>query len=382
MVTITLTNNNPHSQDKNVAINLSNGICIFPDGRGVSLKHFLQQTDFNHPLLSEHFTQTPDYKFQYEYDNIRELFHAPIFVYSTLLHVGKPLLCTFKINPSRQYQAHKLTDDLYFSINSNKAAVESITINQLNRIVSQMLSIKFEFSEELIIDDTFSINELPPRVNGDLLYSSNGNIQLILENPNDLSRYELRYINPMMGFGVFSKAKIKKGDIINVCSGVKKINHPRGLNFAFDQKEDCFNMTLNAKFFGNITRFINHAPDPETDKKAVHSSGKLLANLIADKYYINGILVFVYIAKRDIMPGEQLLASYGDNYFKKSIVIRFKANGRPPGGFNKFSKYKIFHLKVMADNGVKKAQTYIQLRLFIIIITICFVMASLRLVSY
>lgn len=66
------------------------------------------------------------------------------------------------------------------------------------------------------------MEELPSLVDGDGLYHSDVGIIELLKVPIDFKRYELRYISTAIGFGVFSKETINKGEIISFYSGVKK----------------------------------------------------------------------------------------------------------------------------------------------------------------
>jgi hypothetical protein len=382
LVTITLTNNNLNSKDLNVSINLNVGRCTFPDGRRISLKQLTQQTDFTHPLLSKPFTLNNDNLYHYEYDNVQELFEASVFVYTILLHVDNPYLCTFKINPSKNFQTYDRTDDLYFSINSNKTAVDTISIEQLNSIVCEMLRINFKFSENLVINDSFTFEDLPSSVNGDNLFTVQDYLYDILNNPGDLSRFEVRYIDPKIGFGVFSRTVINTDDIVGVYTGVKTIHHPDSLNFAFKPEQDCLSMFLDAKYYGNITRFINHAPDPDKDHEVLESSRGLIANILGSIYYFNGISIIVFIAKRDILPGQQLLVDYGSAYFKNCVPSRFKSRKRFFDYFNIFSKTRLKQIRILANHGVQKAQIYFNLRLIYIFVGICIIMGGLQLLSF
>ncbi|MBL7480161.1 SET domain-containing protein-lysine N-methyltransferase [Legionella bononiensis] len=384
MVTITLTNNNFDSKDDKVTINLNTGACFFSDNREMPLHQFIKHVDFVHPLLSEPFLSSSDDVYHYEYNNIRELFYSAIFVYKTLLHVDNPKLCVFKINPSLNFHHNKLPERLYFSIDGNKSATELISINQLNRIVSALLRDPYEYSEDLIINDSFTVEDLPESVNGDLFYPSEEPFFQIFENPVDLSRFELRYINPIIGFGVFSKTLIKNEEVLGIYSGVKQVNPPESFNFAYKPDGDSLNMILNARGFGNITRFINHAPNLDNNSLSADSSQRLFANSKGSIYFINGLSFIVYLATRDILPGEQLLVDYGTLYFKEYSPIRFKTNGRPLKikSFKKMSKRRLAHLRIMANYGVQKAQRYLQFRMFLIISIICVLMASLHLLSF
>lgn len=370
LVNITLTNKNTLSQDHHVSININTGRCSFTDKREISLKKLLNSSDFSHPLLTEPFTQTPDHVFHYEYDDIDGLLYSGIYVYSRLLHADKPLACTFKINPSPLFQHSTCAEPIYFSINSRKAAQESIQIKQLEAITSHLLGLKYQFSEHIIIDDQFTTEDLPCSVDGDSLYKSNDRLVALLKNPKDFSRYELRLISPEVGFGVFSKETIKKGDVISFYTGVKSQKNLTTLRYSFRPAEDCLNMYLDASQYGNITRYINHAPNDNND--VISSQSNLIeANIKSDIDYINGIAVVIYIATKNILKGDQLLVNYGEDYFKHAPMIRFKTNGRLLNTKKKFiwssSQKKINYIKIMADYGVRNAQIHLLVRMAIIV---------------
>lgn len=381
MVTISLTNKNPDSNDHSVTINLNSGVCSFPDKREVPLCEFIKQEDFVHPLLSEPFVHSADHVYLYEYDNITQLFYSAVFVYKTLLHADNPNLCVFKIQPSCQFKQNKVPDDLYFSIDGMKPATELISVVQLNEIVSTLMRDSFEYSEDFVINDTFTVDQLPSSVNGDLFYPDKEPFYEIFEHTANLSRLELRYINPVIGFGVFCREPIKAGEFLGIYTGVKQVNLPSVLNYSYRQNGDSLSMILDGRNYGNITRFINHAPNPDKNAPSADSSNQLFSNSKCSIYIINGLSFMVYLTTRDVMPGEQLLVDYGSAYFQKSTPILFKSNGRPVNRYNRMSNKKLGHLRVMAHHGVVKAQRYLQLRMVFIITLIFILMAGLHLLS-
>ena len=124
-------------------------------------------------------------------------FYAGIYVYSRLIRVKQPLTCQFRISPSSQFKPIQFAKRIDLSINRHKAAQESISITQLEAITSHLLGIPFVYSEDIIIDDTFTIEDLPDTVNGDALYQTNRYLLGLLTTPSNFKRYELRYINPI-----------------------------------------------------------------------------------------------------------------------------------------------------------------------------------------
>ena len=367
MVTLALTNQNPHSQHRQVKINIVTGLCTFADDQKIELKRLMSELDFSHPLLMEPFTHAPDYMYHHEYHNTDGLLHSAIYVYSTLLRVDKPLACKFKINPSSAFQYSTFAKNIYFSIHRHKPAKESIHISQLEALVSYLGGYQFKFSEDIIIDDTFTIADLPSLVNGDALYKSQENIAQLLDIPRDFSCYELRYIDCDMGFGVFSREVIKQGDIVSLYSGIKSTNKQTTLDYAYKSKLDSLNMCLDARPYGNIARFINHAPEPDVNQPA---SLLLEANVKTKSYYLNGIETVVYLASKDIQKGEQLLVDYGSLFFQGMLASRFKINGQVIDSnkktIHKKSQKKLQRIRIMARHDIKEAQRYLYLRLLVI----------------
>lgn len=379
MVNITLTNKNLQGKDSVVTININTGVCTFADKRKLPLKTFLNDVDFSHPLLTR--TPIPAAHFHYEYDDIDGLFYSSIYVYSTLLNVDKPQACQFKINPSKKFQSLAFAERMYFSIYEQKRAEETITIHQLNELVSHLSGFPFKFSEDFMMADSFTINELPSNINGDTLYERDEKIIELLKKPNDFSKFELRYVNPIMGFGVFSRSTLQKGDLVAVYNGIKTAHEPPNLEYTFQIKGDCFNMYLDARQHGNITRFINHAPSPGKNKANSQKSALLEANVISTSHFLSGIEVVIYTATKEIVPGEQLLVNYGTGYFNDTDIGRFKASGRmlsPKKFIPKQTRQKLTHLRIMANHGVEKAQVYLGLRAFIIFIFIVMAMEGLK----
>lgn len=374
MVNIALTNKNPQSQaqDGHVIINIVTGLCSFTKGREVELKRLKIDTDFSHPLIMEQFTPSSDHFYHYEYDDVDGLLYSAIYVYSILLQVNNPLICQFKINPSPKFQHSAFNDEIYFSVNSQKPAKEAIKIKQLEAFVSHLSGSKFEFSEDLIIDDLFTIKDLPPSIDGDTLYDTNDEIIDLLKHPKDFSRYEVRYISPEIGLGVFSRDQIKKGDIIAIYTGKKSTQFPEKLKYVFVHTLDGLQMYTDACNHGNIARFINHAPAPGLDG-ASHPIPLHEANIRFQYYYINGMKIIVLVTVKDILEGGQLFVDYGELYFGgRSEVIRFTKNGKQIDNKNRIirsnSPKKLEALRIMASLGIKKAESYLRSRMIMIFV--------------
>ena len=366
LTTITLTNQNPNSQYTDATINIASGKCTILNNQEVTPNQLIKDFGFKHHLLMNYKTDTSTDVFHYEYDDMQGLLHAPVYVYSNLLKSANPDGCIFKINPSPIFQHTQTTDDLYFSISPHQCARESITIMQLEAIVSHLSGHPFKFINNLLIDETFTIKNLPLSIKGDLLSLIDKELETLLLTPCDLNRFELRYINPKIGFGLFSRERIKKGEVLFPYYG-KKHSEQTMANYKFGAGLDCLNLSIDAREFGNLARFINHAPQAGTNASPLW----LDANLLAEYFYLTGQQIILFSATRDIEPGEHLLLDYGALFFKNFPPSRFKSNHKALPWYKKIiaanSNHRLNHLRIMARHGVKYATRYLLLRIIVII---------------
>ena len=372
MVTISLSNRNPLSQCQLAHINIATGICTLADNRQIERRHLVNELDFSHPLLTEQYiTKATDHLYHYQYDDIDGFLYSAIYVYSTLLHVDEPQRCQFKISPSTLFKRAEFKPSVYFSINSNKAAQEVISIRQLEALISHLIGFKFEYSEDFIIDELFTMDDLPSSVDGDNLFKTSLEITQLLKSPSDFAHLELRYIDPTIGFGVFARRVIQPGEILSLYTGKKKL-HIDHVKYAYARLNDCLSMYIDARQFGNLMRFVNHAPHPS--KSLAPKSVLLEANADITHHYLHGIQVVAYSANRVITQGEQLFVDYGEQAAEQGYSIRFIKNGKMLG-VNLKTRWdnalkKVTQLKIMAIYGVKRAQIYLLLRMFMILTAI------------
>lgn len=375
MVCITLTNQDPQSLDQKVRINLSTGLCTLANKKKITLKQFLDEGSFRHPLLTEPHPPNTENFFHYEYDDLEGMYRSGIYVYATLLHLEKPHLCQFRINPSPAFQRKPVAQNIYFSMHGRKTAKKSIRINQFEAIIQQLKNKAFAFSEDTIIDTLLTIKDLPQSVNGDLLFKTHENIsketcKLLWEPLQDLNDFELRFISPTIGFGVFSRVAIEKDKILFLYTGVK--TYPKeSSQYLFIAKKDCLNLYLDAYFQGNIARFVNHAPDPKKNTPHETNMPLLEANLRSNTITLHGIETIAYTSNRAIEKGEQLLVDYGRWYFIDKTMHRFKTNGDVVDSNNKpvhdTAQARLAVKRVLANQGIKEAQLYLSFRILLIV---------------
>ncbi|OGV26399.1 MAG: hypothetical protein A3F18_03545 [Legionellales bacterium RIFCSPHIGHO2_12_FULL_37_14] len=365
MVNITLTNNNKSSSYSKVLINLKDGTCLLDEGKKITHAELMALREFQHPLLAEQKIVTNDHLFIYNYDDFNGLLNSVIYVYSVLLNVKDPLACKFVIAPSNKFLRAKVEDKINFSLYANKPGTQLIDIKQLNAVASTLCKNEFEYAEEIIIDDYFTFNDLPLEVDGDKLFEKvDFDVIKLITTKTDFALYELRYIDPNVGVGLFCKKKINKGKGLFIYGGVKLIN-PQYLGYSYCT-EDLLGMHIDARFYGNLARFINHSACNELDKNSPY----LKANLISKIICINGIK-FIYLdAARDIMPNEQLLIHYGDEYFVNRPEFKFNANNKVVYKINNFwhslALHKAPHMQALGHIGIQAAQKYLLIRIGII----------------
>lgn len=368
MVQLTLTNHYPDSNYHQAVIDVVAGKCVFDKKYEISLRDLFSVEKFSHPLLNEPFMSSPDHLYHYAYDDIAGLLYAAKFIYTVLLRVENPLMCHFKINPSSHYKGVDSPKKLNFSINYTKPAQGSISITQLEKMIGKIFKFKYKFSEDVIIDDEFTIHDLPEIVDGDLLYKVNEDQINILKFSSHTDRFELRYIDPNIHFGVFSREFIRRGEVISVYTGIKKINPDLDSFYRYCRKEDVLGMMVDAYLSGNIARFINHACKSESQLSTSNDEPYLEANVMSKFDCSNGFEVVTYYASRDISQGEQLLVDYGAQYIFDDIrLVKFKKNGRVKSSIkckNRFYRFKLNEMRIIGEVGVQAAKTYILTRLF------------------
>ena len=114
---------------------------------------------------------------------------------------------------------------------------------------------------------------------------------MIIKNKIQL---EVKYIDEIMGFGVFASQDIDEGIIVETCYCVKTYNQP--FNPCFDYLFQLTNTEALLPFgYGSI---YNHSCTPN-----VH-------------YYFESDCILVMYALRDIKEGEELCHNYGRMYWK------------------------------------------------------------------
>ncbi len=165
MVKVSLTNHNKESPYTNLLIDLMSGECILSEHEKIPITELLTRPDLSHPLFSE--TVMPHQTFfHYEYQDIEGLLYCGKFVYATLLKSSHPKECRFKINPSPSFIGTPIKSRIFFSPKFKKYAEKTISMAQFESFVTEIGDNPFKFSEDCLIDDEFTIKDLPQTLNG------------------------------------------------------------------------------------------------------------------------------------------------------------------------------------------------------------------------
>lgn len=119
-------------------------------------------------------------------------------------------------------------------------------------------------------------------------------------------RFDIKYIGKNVGYGVFAKEAIPPYSTLHHYTGLlvhdDDLNPDHDSTFAFS---GINNYSLDALNMGNWTRFMNHS-----------DIGTETNNVVAWEYYGKEMPAIVFTSgPRGIKKGDQLLYSYGDEYW-------------------------------------------------------------------
>jgi hypothetical protein len=354
MTNLILRNRNQDSAHQTATVDFSLGYTTFDNHQRIKTNAIRSETDFKHPLLTEPVFYPKDNYFQCSYDTINDFFNIPKQIYATLLQSPHPVTCPFKITPSEKYLALKANYSIFFSAQSKRAAKEAISIQQLNALISETQQSAFHYQDKVVLNQILTLNDLAVTMDADCLYQDCAGIAPFCLQQDELHRYELRYINRRLGFGVFARERIAKGCFIAQYCGNLTSEAPINTRYTYSADPAHFNLKLHGHAYGNISRFINHAPK--------ESNGRTLtANLQTLYYNCYGHNIIVLVAKRTIEKNEQLLNNYGDEYFIKSkqiIYLRHQGDAINAQGktIQDTSIQRLQYLLLMKKHGIKHAQ--------------------------
>lgn len=118
----------------------------------------------------------------------------------------------------------------------------------------------------------------------------------------------IRWINPILGYGVFTNQNFEAGQLVSEYTGILKKHkwfHRNGGDYLFYYYVESkwgSPFYVDAGDGGNYSRFINHSEEGNLEPVYVLSGG---------------IIHILLMAKKKIPVGAQLCYNYGDLYWKK-----------------------------------------------------------------
>lgn len=361
MSILVLRNHDTDAPVQELRFDLKLGCFITDANQPISRYSLESELVFKHPILDEPpLSPVGTHQYVYHYDNEEQFYLALRVAYATLLQSEHPSLCSIHIQPSAQYVENTRFYNLYFSSHPKKPAKQQVTTHALNHMLQKLYGKPFQYSNQILMDYTVTWVDLPAQLDADELYTqaaiapARGS-----EHQYCLDRYELRFLNTHIGFGIFTRTAIQQGEVIAQYCGNIVSKNTDYLSYCYNAFENSgYNLLLDAYHCGNFTRFINHAPEPSTQ---LIPAKCLSANVGVENHPKYGNHCILFIASRDIAAGEQVLFSYGERYFGTNIPMSYvKANGvfvdkkqrRLKNVNTELKKY----LSVFADFGDRRAQ--------------------------
>ena len=132
----------------------------------------------------------------------------------------------------------------------------------------------------------------------------------------------IKWVNKKVEYGAYAQQEIKKGDMVTEYTGIVEEDTPFDEDnlYLWDyptviyqtlpnkKRRKKFKFCINAEKTGNFARFINH-------------SLRKYQNVAIQIVAYNNFWHVIYIAKRDIKKGEQLLTYYGLEYWKDRKIV-------------------------------------------------------------
>lgn len=154
---------------------------------------------------------------------------------------------------------------------------------------------------------------LPERLIEEIaMYFQPHEVKAIIKNfkRNYQAPVELIYINSDVGYGIFASEKIKAhtylgeytGVVVEEPFGATKPSEIEGYDLSYPEENfNYFNQIyVDAKYFGNWTRFVNHSWHSNVSIFTIKHEGKIRS---------------LFVARTDIEPGQQIFFNYGRGYW-------------------------------------------------------------------
>lgn len=141
------------------------------------------------------------------------------------------------------------------------------------------------------------------------IYASDEKIygELLKNGPH--ANIYVKFISNEIGYGLFANAPIKKGELIDEYTGIiQNKSDTNDSTWAWSYPVSIYKdelglspINIDGKYAGNALRFINHSEDPNTEMRRI---------------FLDGFVRSLYVCTRDIAQDEQILVSYGSDYWQ------------------------------------------------------------------
>lgn len=120
-------------------------------------------------------------------------------------------------------------------------------------------------------------------------------------------RFSVQFVNVDRGYGLFAEVPIQKGRVVGEYTGVLTEDDSDS-DYQWTYKGEVrrnsstkpLELSTDARYAGNLMRFVNDGPNPNIDSVFVPWKG---------------IWRVLYVAKRFIAEGEECIVSYGSEYW-------------------------------------------------------------------
>jgi hypothetical protein len=121
------------------------------------------------------------------------------------------------------------------------------------------------------------------------------------------SYVSVRFVDELVGCGVYANRVIEKGEFIGFYTGEWKLDEESGSDYIFEPLDDS-NIFIDAESCGNFTRYINHAYSKKSNLEAI---------IYLKKDQSLHLPLVIYYAKKRIEKDQQLLINYGRQYWNQ-----------------------------------------------------------------
>lgn len=356
--------------------------------RRIEVREFLDihGKDFEHILFKVQPLKKKNGIYCYQYQTLEELANVINIIYTTFIFYY-PDCTNIHISPHVNFFKPLKRKIVPFSVARNnlkksKALKLEGFISLISRLKNQK---KFLYAELPKIDIKIDINDMPFK--WEPVPELSKEIKDKILNPQE--PFEIRYISDGIGVGIFSSRKIKKDELVGIYIGEYKIQNQLGhYEYTFASDSNFCPFSCDSMNYGNLTRFINHAPEKiDLNSQPVefdrHLSSKLLlANIEARNYRLGHLSLIGMHALREIKPGEQLLFDYQGSYWarrkpcffteKQKVVDAYgnvakKVNFISNKSWYQLAKYGVQDSQTQWILGLGKRFIYILLILFFIL---------------